>query len=229
MVKSIRAILLMKKLLILGGILALPFSGFATILFDQSSNIEPDGFFSDAISTNGSQFYGQAIGDDFTIASNSVINTITFWGESENFLFDDMTNMASFDIQILDSTFDTVATWTVSTASLSPTLTGQFGTFSGNSGFIYTATVNQAIAAGSYVLHIGSTLVAPNDDAWVWSQATGNDDLKVNFMAGNGWEDLPANGDNAFRIEGTVDPVPEPASLAVLGVGALALLRRRKK
>ena len=87
--KSIRATLLMKRLLILGGILALPFSGFATVLFDQSSNIEPDGFFSDAISTNGSQFYGQAIGDDFTIASNSVINTITFWGESENFLFDD--------------------------------------------------------------------------------------------------------------------------------------------
>lgn len=35
--------------------------------------------------------------------------------------------------------------------------------------------------------------------------------------------------ENAMRIVGTANPVPEPATLAVLGIGAAALIRRRRK
>ncbi len=36
-------------------------------------------------------------------------------------------------------------------------------------------------------------------------------------------------GDQMFRLEGSSNPVPEPASLRALGLGAAALLRRRRK
>lgn len=40
---------------------------------------------------------------------------------------------------------------------------------------------------------------------------------------------LPGIGFNTFSINGVVNPTPEPASLAALGVGVAALARRRKR
>lgn len=219
----------MKKLLILGGMLAIPFSSFATVLFDQSTNMDPDGFYSDSLASNGSQWYSQSVAESFTIADNSTVSSITFWGGSEFLFNDDNSNISSFEINIFDGSFTSVATWTLSLASVAPTVSGLNGSLTGNTGYFYTATVSQALAAGSYFMNIGANLVDPNGDAWGWSLADGDLDIKANFMDGNGWIDEPGFGDTAFRIDGTVDGVPEPASLAVLGIGALALLRRRKK
>lgn len=219
----------MKKLLILGGMLAIPFSSFATVLFDQSTNMNPDGYYSDSLASNGSQYYGHTVAESFTITDNSTISSITFWGGSEFFLNDDNSNISSFEINIFDGSFASVATWTLSLASVTPTVSGLNGSLTGNTGYVYTATVSQALTAGSYFMNIGANLVDPIGDAWGWSLADGDSDLKANFFDGDGWIDLPGFRDTAFRIEGTVDGVPEPASLAVLGIGALALLRRRKK
>lgn len=218
----------MNKALLVAFAAVVPFSGFAAVLFDQTPVTEVDSYFSDGISTGGSQFYAQAVADDFTISGASTLSTITFFGASENFFADDLSNYSSFDIAILDSSFNTVASWNFATAALNPTLTGQTGSFTGASGYSLTANVNQNLAAGNYWLHVGAVNVDPQGDAFQWSSSAGNSVLAANFFDGNGWQSFsPQDPGVAFRLEGSA--VPEPATMAVLGLGVAALIRRRKR
>ena len=218
----------MNKVLITALAAIAPLSAFADVLWSQAPLNPPDGFFSDGISTGG-QFWGQSIADDFSLASQSNITKITFWGSSEAFFNDDLSNFASWDIQILNSAFGTVFTTNVSKASLSPVLTGSVGDFTGSE-FKFTFNTNINLAAGSYFLNVGSVNSDPDGDGWNWSAAATNNLIAGNIFDGGGWfTDNTFDIDVAFQIEGTTQVVPEPATMAVLGMGALALMRRRRK
>lgn len=215
-----RNILLLAAAVVIGG------AAHAAVLHNNGLS-SPDGYFSDSLSSNGSYFYEQTIADSFILANPSTVTSIEFWGSSEGFFFDDLTNFSDFEINIFsDLNSAPVYSATASKASLSPTLTGS-SNLGGGFEYLFTHNMSQVLAAGTYYLNIGSVNIVPGDDAWVWSTGADDNALKFNLFDGNGWQDFTGSAGPAFRING--DAVPEPASMIALGAGLLALARRRRK
>jgi len=65
-----------------------------------------------------------------------------------------------------------------------------------------------------------------DDSIWDWADitsATRNEDYTLSYMTG------PTAGDLDGYTVLTVNTIPEPATMSILGIGALAMLRRRRK
>lgn len=107
-------------------------------------------------------------------------------------------------------------------------------------GNFFSSTVNQNEDIYSYDFNLTSGL-ALNAGTTYWIGAAGNG-FDFPQAGTNGWDDNSmaqfnstsflfntgsAVGDQAFQLYD--EAVPEPATMAILGAGALALLRRRKK
>lgn len=185
------------------------------------------GYFSDG-QTQASTFYNQRMADNFTLGASAgyVVNSITWWGGSEGEFFDDLTNMAGFEIEIYDGAMATVYNSTTATGSLTVTDLGP-GMFGPNVYEFTLGGLNASIGmGGNYLISIGGIYVNPLDDAFVWQTGIGDGTLYYNLDRGDVFGSSVAS-DSAFRLDGTI--VPEPATMAALGLGVAALLRRRRK
>jgi hypothetical protein len=210
-------------------VVAMPLAAMGQLWSQPLTSVE--GFFSDGYSTNGSQNARQTVADNFTITSNATVSSIQFWGGSGNEASPDLANFSSFDFYVFDSTFSsTVCHTNAATAGLNATPTGQTNSLGGHE---YTMVLNTSfnLAPGQYWLGIGSVNASPSGDSFIWSdgastsqggQGDGGD--AANLFNGQGWTIFPTDPDRAFVL----NPVPEPASMAVLALGLAALLRRRK-
>lgn len=223
-----------RRILACGLVLGLAFaaSASADVLYSQP-NDRPNqiSFFSDAVS---GQFFSQRMADDFVLGGDAMISGVKWWGGSQNFQFDDLTNMTSFTVLILgdDNGPDlgnVLASITLDTASTNPIETENL-LFAGGQQY------EQEIAFGAPVavnggetlwVSIGATLVQPAGDAWVWSGSTvGNLVNATDFFDGSGFIVFdPTANDLAFEIIG----VPEPATAGLLALGAVGLLRRKRE
>ena len=204
----------------------LPFAAFGQVVWDQEPSADGLGQYSDGISTNGTQFAPpQAVADDFSLSAAANISDIQFWGSSEDAFAPDLSNFKAFDIYVYDTSFNAVYSTQVSTASLTPVNTGNLSA-SGGQIYDFNLATSINLGVGSYFLHVGSIDVNPQGDRFVWADsATGNNSFRVNFFDGNGWQTDAGAGDLAFKL--TASPAPEPASLCMLALGGLALIRRR--
>jgi hypothetical protein len=112
------------------------------------------------------------------------------------------------------------------TAGATGTTPNPFGpTVTFNSAYTYTGG-NLLIE----IRHSGSNIVNGSTD-FLDCVPTTDPGYGVNFWSATATGNTATVGAaNTFTVTRlTVAPVPEPASMAVLGIGALAMLRRRKK
>ncbi len=214
----------MNKLAIIAGLSLASFAvAQADMLWSQVPN-SADGFFSDGVSTNGSQFWAQSIADNFTLAQQSTVTTVRFWGSSENFVFDDLTNFSDFDVYFFDPSFNVMASGQIPTGGFTITPTGN-NNANGGIEYMFELATNFSLNAGNYRMHVGSINISPGDDGWVWSTAAADGAAFFNLSEHSGWNTGAV--DVAFVLYGT--PVPEPASMVALGLGAAALVARRRR
>lgn len=209
----------------------------ADVLFSQPNDrpAEPS-FFSDAVS---GQFFSQRIADNFSLSADSTIDSLRWWGGSQNFAFADLTNMESWTVEIFsadaaggvgDLAFS--ATYFIGSArggSLEMTVnpTGDLN-LTGGQVFEHEAqTGGLSLDAGDYWFSVGATLVQPFGDGWVWAGSTVGDLVNAtDFFDGSGFVVFdPTFNDLAFEIEGTA--IPAPASALVLGLALAGVTRRR--
>lgn len=223
-------------------------------IVDGSGRMIQDGSFSDALSSGGTYFYSQAIGQTFDVdaagAGTFQSLALRFWGTSEYQSIVDPSgqsalsaNIVGFQVSILRNdgttrTFPTVASWSLQRGSVTQTRTGTYvdtGTqYLPNFQLDVALPGTLSLAAGRYVISIGAILNASQGDAFAWMDGQANGALPatqcwatVGDVASDWgiWSEVPDGTSGAFSLGG--DVVPAPGALALLGLAARNGRRRR--
>jgi hypothetical protein len=215
-----------------------PNSGFAV----------QDGTFSDALQSDGSYFYSQAIGQSFSVGSgqSSTITDIAFWGSSEYFQSTTpwtqtalSSNIISMQIAILrtdtgTSDFPIVQSWTIQTGQFLQQLTGNYtaGTLSPVFRLSTVLAGNYTLGAGNYMITIGGVLNNPDGDSFAWTDGLADGSLPATQAYATvgdtptewgSWIPISDGTSGAFVLNG----VPAPGAVALLAMAGLRGRRRR--
>jgi hypothetical protein len=217
-----------------------PNSGFAV----------QDGTFSDALQSDGSYFYSQAIGQSFSVGSgqSSTITDIAFWGSSEYFQSTTpwtqtalSSNIISMQIAILrtdtgTSDFPIVQSWTIQTGQFLQQLTGNYtaGTLSPVFRLSTDLAGNYTLGAGNYMITIGGVLNDPDGDSFAWTDGLADGSLPATQAYATvgdtptewgSWIPISDGTSGAFVLNG----VPAPGAVALLAMAGLRGRRRRDR
>ncbi len=179
--------------------------------------------------TGGADLNANLAADNFVFASAQSVNLIRFWT-----LQSDVNSYAGS------------TEWSIraNAPGPAPGATVQSGSFvsnqsvTGNSAFglaeyVHTGAVSFNLAAGSYwlVLHNGPSSSQPTTEFyWAFTNDQTGDASAWELSNPGAWGAISA--ELAFELEGgAAAPVPEPASIALVGAGAavLALFRRQRR
>jgi hypothetical protein len=209
-----------------------------------------DGTFSDALQSDGSYFYSQAIGQSFSVASghSSTITDVTFWGSSEYIQSSTpwnqtalSSNIISMQIAILrtdtgTSDFPIVHSWTIQTGQFSQVLTGNYTaeTFSPVFQLSTVLAGNFTLGAGNYMITIGGVLNNPDGDSFAWTDGIADGSVPATQAYATvgdtptewgTWIPIPDGTSGAFVLNGI--NVPAPGAVALLAMAGLRGRRRR--
>lgn len=189
------------------------------------------GLTSDAISSNGSYYYGQAAAISVTVGQAWSLGQLTFWGSSEAFNSVGLENFAGFQATIYNSAFTQVIaqrTWTM--AQMASIATGNTNT-AGGIEYQFAGSLSGITLAspGSYRISVGALLADPEGDAFVWTtgqSAGGGYTTGTSGTWGSTWTpNLPLQGSGSFMLFGNA--VPAPGGMALLSLAAIGSRRRR--
>lgn len=156
----------------------------------------------------------QQMADDFNLGGATTLEHITWWGGGIDF------NDDNFLVRIysgVSSTGAVVQEFGSAAFARTGTTLSDVG---GNDVYQYDFTLGSplALSAGTYYLFVQN--LGTSD--WFWLQGSlGNGNLVYRSEDTDTW--LGYTGDLAFRIEGTRSQIPEPSSLALLGIASLSL------
>lgn len=177
-------------------------------------------------------------GDDFTLASNSSITTIRWWGLSEGRVFDDLRNFNQYTLEIFEGAaapggpLPGPRLWssTFVPSALAIAATGRTSPTSGAAEHRYEATLASAVAltgGKSYILAISARCINASGDAWQWQDGEffGGHGAIYSYASGS-WSAFQ-DTDSAFELIGTVVPAPSTAAV-LLTLAAMPAGRRAR-
>lgn len=209
----------LRTLLSLGALATLASSGFAYTWYDNGGPNLVDG--------NEMSAWSQS--EDLPFDSGDNFNRLVFWTlEDPSAVFSTVSIKFSFDDGAGNPDF--VGVDYMDSALTSHTATGN--TFLGLNEFMNVVDFASVGESGTGIFHMelfANETSNPNHDfqGIYWETTNANGTNTGRESAGNTRNNWVDNGnEHAFRLENNV--VPEPASMAVLGLGALALIRRRR-
>jgi len=231
---------MIKKFIVIAVAAAITGSASAQVLYNQDPHT-PGATGGNGLSTFGGALagvtYDRELADDFTVTGPGwVVTHVDMTGIWAVAPF--QRDPTSWDVRFYTDT----GTGPAATAAFSPLMVGQVGTDTGMTWF--------SRGGRSWVIDIDDTVLAPGT-WWVSIQPQADENFfqltSTPTTPINGSEaylrDVNGNGypltwgtttvqfgvphDLAFSVHGTV--VPEPATMAALGLGVVALLRRRRK
>jgi hypothetical protein len=209
-------------------------SAYAEVLLPNPLTGPSHGF-----ASNWSGGVGYAIADDFTLNTNAIINDVHWWGfynglesggdlPEDNFTINFWTDDSGMPGDLLTGT------------SLTVTRTGT-GFIESNEEFpnidsdiyYYAADLAEGVGVTGGETYYIELFNSTADRSWCWSDkrpAIGD----LWYRSGNlpGWsphETGVSDTDMYFELTGTSVPIPEPATVLLLGTGLVGLVGFRKK
>lgn len=196
-------------------------SSFATVIYSQAPINGADG--------GGFSYPGQIMADNFRVGSSTYYDHVTFWG-SYFFQGDPLSvgTQREFRIRRYLSAAAALLPGTLeSDQTVMATVTGKAG-FADTQDTIYRFEVavatNNLLANIEYFLSVISTDTVAG---FRWQVGSGSGNAAATSSTGTDtW--LPVSGDRGNEAFELSQAVPEPSTYLVMGVGALALLRRRR-
>ncbi len=177
----------------------------------------------------GSEMNARVQAENFTLGAASLVTEVLFWS-IEKFGYD---GSITWQIYSDSAGVPGVALFSGNTAAVTRVPTGVVGLFGVLDEFENSFSVGALpLAAGSYWLGLhNGELFFTDDRLYYWETTsssnppTGHED-EAPFGVG-GWFN---NGqEHAFQVIGAQGVVPEPGTMALLGLGGLAVLRRRRR
>ncbi len=164
---------------------------------------------------DGSVGFNQSIQNSFTSGASGVLDTITV--AMGHFGFDNDA-LVSLRADSGGNVGAILGTWDL----------GPVAEYSAGGQVVTVTNLNNSIVLSASTQYWVECISATPSDQDVWMYTDGDPSGAMSFSQDGDATFNYFNGiTNAYEV--TVKPVPEPASMSVLGFGALALLRRRKK
>ena len=206
-----------------------------------------DGIFSDAMSSQGLNFYSQAFGQGFRIASDSTVKSLRVWGASEyvestlppeqqQLLSNNVTSLqvSIFRLGGQGTSYPVVASWTISIADVLQARNGAFVPNIMSPVFQIDMNLggNVSLTAGDYMLSIGGVLADPDGSAFAWisGRSDGSRPGESGYVTTGDiasqwgiWSPDSSGATGAMELYG----IPAPGALAVLALAGRSRGRRR--
>ena len=208
-------------------------SGSASADFVVVNNPVQDtvGFYSDAYDSKGGYNYPQSGAQAFSLDDSYTISSLRWWGSSNGFNGQGITNFNGFQIIVWNSDFtDQVFSTKINMSSVSTVATGEENFF-GQPEYEFFIPLSFNIAEGDYFMNIGVLLNDADGDQFVWSQGEDEEDFWQTSPFGQGgwgsWHPLPPSLIGNTPGGAFVLTAPAPGAIALLGIAGMLTRRRR--